>query len=179
MESYATRQFRENKGYVEGQFVVQGQNVKYLDLPSECEKGTLQLRIDGKELTKVEIIPQQRIVRLKSGCFQEGDTIHFAYIRDPLTLWGEAYEDPCDDDEPYGPPSVEALNRAEEYTYVTKKTGEDYISFVQEMPEVFAFGNTTGQSLCELQYLMAHHIDANDDEGLPYPPPFSYDEVVP
>jgi len=162
---------------VEGQFIVHGSNVKYLDLPSESENGTLQLRLDGKELTEVEVMPQHRIVRHKSGCFQDGDMIHFAYIRDSLTVWGETY-DP-EPTEPYGPPSLEALNKAEEYTYVTKKTGEDYISFIQEMPEVFAFGHTTGQSLCELQHLMAHHIDARDEEGLPYPSPFSYDEVVP
>lgn len=91
MESYATRRFREKEeGHVEGQFVIHGTQVKYLDLPSEPEEGSLTLILNGTEEldeTQIRVLPKQRILSLKSRCFQEGDELYFSYQRDPSTIW--------------------------------------------------------------------------------------------
>lgn len=173
MSGHTNRKYKETGGYVEGQFVIEGERVRYLDLPSEPVRDSFELELNGRPLDPSQIRLTYRVISLRDeSTFQEGDFLRFAYRRDSNTLLTAPEEA-----ENFGV-SLESFKRADTYTYVLKEDEDsDYAVFVMEFPSVSVFGSCKGEALSLAQKVVAYILDEMKSDGETPPQPLGFYEI--
>ena len=70
------------------------------------------------------------------------------------------------------------MNRPRGYAVVIEPSGENYSTYVPDLPGCIAVGDTIEEAEAEISEAIQFHIEGLKEDGLPIPPPQAVVEYV-